>query len=398
MNREDFKMLNSDIIYFDNAATTFKPNCVVDSVVDYYTKYTSNAHRGDYDNSFKVDTLYEGVRSKVKNLISCEKDEEVVFTSGSTMGINMVVFGFMKYVLKPGDEVILSKAEHASNILPWLELSREIGIEIKYVSLNEDLTIDYDSLSNIINSNTKVISLAHITNTVGDIRDLDRIGKLCLDNNIYFVVDGAQGVPHRKVDVVRSNISFLVASAHKMMGPTGVGFLYGKYELLDKMKPLCYGGGMNNTFEGDGYAEYKSVPTRFEAGTQNIAGVIGMGSAIDYLLEFGYENIEKTELELRNYLIDKLEKVKNVKIYNKNSNSSIVLFNIDGVFAQDAALFLNHYHICVRAGNHCAKILKDELGIRNTCRISLYFYNTKEEIDKLVEVLNKSDQVFNVVI
>ena len=393
MNREDFEILNSDVIYFDNAATTFKPNCVVDSVVDYYTKYTSNAHRGDYDNSFKVDTLYEGVRGKVRNLISCCKDEEIVFTSGTTEGLNMVVFGFMKYVLKAGDEVILSKAEHASNILPWIELSHEIGIKIKYVSLNEDLSINYDSLCNMINSNTKVISIAHITNTVGDIRDLERIGELCLENNIYFVVDGAQGVPHRKIDVVKNNISFLAASAHKMMGPTGVGFLYGKYELLDKMKPLCYGGGMNNTFEGDGFVEYKSVPTRFEAGTQNIAGVIGMGSAIDYLLEVGYENIEKTELELRNYLIEKLESVKNINIYNKNSNSSIVLFNLEGVFAQDTALFLNHYHICVRAGNHCAKIIKKTTGVTNSIRISLYFYNTESEIDELVELLSNKDKI-----
>ena len=398
MNRDDFKMLNNELVYFDNAATTFKPNSVVDSINDYYTKYTSNAHRGDYDNSFKVDTLYEGVRSKIRNLISCERDEEVVFTSGTTMGINMVVFGFMKNVLKSGDEVLLTKSEHASNILPWIELSKEIGIKIKYVPLNDDLSFSVDNLKKMINSNTKVISIAHITNTVGDIRPLKEIGDICLLNNIYFVVDGAQGVPHRKINVKDYNISFLAASAHKMLGPTGVGFLYGKYDLLEKMRPLCYGGGMNNIFEEDGTVEYKSVPTKFEAGTQNIAGVIGMGKAIDYINNIGYENIEKHEVVLRKYLVDRLEEIKNIKIYNKNSDSSIILFNLDQVFAQDTALFLNHYHICVRAGNHCAKILKDELGIRNTCRISLYFYNTKEEIDKLIEVLKKSDQVFNVVI
>ena len=398
MNREDFAILNENFIYFDNSATTFKPKCVVDKIDEYYTKYTANAHRGDYDNSLKVDSMYEDVRDKVKMLISAKRSDEIIFTSGATMGLNMVAFGFMRNVLKKGDEVLLSKSEHASNVLPWIELSKEIGIVIKYIPLNSNLAIDISDVEKMITPKTKVISLAYVTNTVGDVRPLKEIGKLCNDKNIYFVVDGAQGVPHKKIDVCECNVSFLAFSAHKMLGPTGVGFLYGKYELLEKMKPLFYGGGMNNYFEVNGDVEYKSIPTRFEAGTPNIAGVIGMGEAIDYFMSIGYEKVNKYEKELKDYLLEKLEEIDNVNIYNKNSDSSIVIFNLDNAFAQDTSVYLNHYHICVRAGNHCAKMLKDELGIKNTCRISLYFYNTKEEIDKLIEVLRNSRQIFDVVI
>ena len=398
MNRDDFLILKNNLIYFDSGATTLKPNPVIDEVVNYYTKYTANAHRGDYDNSKLVDVMYEGVRDKVKDFINCNSSKEVIFTKGATESLNMIVFGFMKNVLKKGDEVLLTKIEHASNILPWLELEKEIGIVIKYIPLNKDLGIDIDDVRNFITSRTKVISIAHITNTIGDIRPINEIGKLCRSDNIYFVVDGAQSVPHIKTDVVLDNIDFLAFSGHKMLGPTGIGVLYGRYDLLDKLIPLNYGGGMNNYFMGNGNLEYKELPTRLEAGTPNIAGVIGLGKAIDYLLDIGFDKIHGHELELRDYLISKLEGISNVKIYNKNSKSGIVLFNLDNVFAQDTALYLNSFNICVRAGNHCAKILKDEIGIANTCRISLYLYNTKEEIDILINALLDSGNIFNVVI
>ena len=398
MNRDDFKILEDDFIFFDNCATTLKPNIVVDETVKYYTEYTSNAHRGDYDNSIKVDTLYEETRTKVRKLINAQSDSEIVFTSGATESLNLVVFGFMKYNLKKGDEVLLTKAEHASNVLPWLELANEKGIKVKYIPLNKDHKLDYDELVKMIGPKTKVISIAHVTNTIGDIRPVEKIGKLCKENNIYFVVDGAQSVPHFKVDVLKNNIDFLAFSAHKMLGPTGVGVLYGKYDLLNETRPINFGGGMNNIFESTGEVEYKSIPTRFEAGTPNIAGVIGFNRAIDYINSIGYDNIERQEKELRKYLIDNLKKIDNVILYNENSDTGIVLFNLKDIFPQDTSVYLNTYHICVRAGNHCAKILKDELGIRNTCRISLYFYNTKEEIDVLIEALKKSKNIFEVVI
>ena len=398
MNRDDFKILKDDFIFFDNCATTLKPNIVVDETVKYYTEYTSNAHRGDYDNSTKVDTLYEETRTKVRKLINAESDSEIVFTSGATESLNLVVFGFMKYNLKKGDEVLLTKAEHASNVLPWLELANEKGIKVKYIPLNKDHKLDYDELVKMIGPKTKVISIAHVTNTIGDIRPVEKIGKLCKENNIYFVVDGAQSIPHFKVDVLKNNIDFLAFSAHKMLGPTGVGVLYGKYDLLNETRPINFGGGMNNIFESTGEVEYKSIPTRFEAGTPNIAGVIGFNRAIDYINSIGYDAIERQEKELRKYLIDNLKKIDNVILYNENSDTGIVLFNLKDIFSQDTSVYLNTYHICVRAGNHCAKILKDELGIRNTCRISLYFYNTKEEIDVLIEALKKSKNIFDVVI
>ena len=215
MNREDFPMLKNGIIYFDNGATTFKPKSVIDKINSYYSLYTSNAHRGDYDISLIVDKNYEEVRSKVKNFINCNDAREIVFTSGATMSLNMVVFGFMKYALKAGDEVLITKSEHASNILPWLELEREIGIKVKYISLNEIYELDIEEVKRNITKNTKVISLAHVTNTIGDIRPVEEIGKLCQDNNIYFVLDGAQSVPHLKTDVQKINCDFLCFSGHK---------------------------------------------------------------------------------------------------------------------------------------------------------------------------------------
>ena len=398
MNRDDFPILKTGIIYFDNGATTLKPNSVVDSVTAYYTKYTANAHRGDYTNSLKVDEEYENVREKVKNFINASKTSEIIFTKGATESLNMIVFGFMKYNLKKGDEVLLTKAEHASNVLPWLELEKSLGIVVKYAPLNENHELTLDAVNRAITPKTKVISIAHVTNTIGDRRPIKEIGELCKKKGIYFVVDGAQSIPHLKTDVNELNIDFLAFSFHKMLGPTGVGVLYGKYDLLDMMHPLNFGGGMNNFFEADGSLEYKSLPTRLEAGTPNIAGVIGSGAALDYLNNIGMDKIESYLTDLRNYLVEGLSKIKNVNIYNKNSASTTVIFNLDNIFSQDTSIYLNSYNICVRAGNHCAKILKDEIGIRNTCRITLYLYNTKEEIDKLLDVLKDTKDIFKVVI
>lgn len=252
MNRDDFEMLKDDIIYFDNSATTLKPKPVLEAVSDYYTKYTSNAHRGDYKTSAKVDSLYEGTRAKVKDFINANSLKEIVFTSGATHSLNMITSCFFKKMLKKGDEVILTKTEHASNILPWMELEKELGIKIKYAPLDDDLKLQTEDLIKTITNKTKVVSIAHITNTIGDIRDLKNIGRLLKDKKIYFVVDAAQSAGHRKIDVQSMNIDFLAFSAHKMLGPTGIGVLYGKEKLLEKMDPMMYGGGMNTYFESDG--------------------------------------------------------------------------------------------------------------------------------------------------
>ena len=367
MNREDFPMLEQDIVYFDNGATTLKPKCVTDSIIKYMSEHTSNIHRGDYDAAVITNKLYDDTRNVVARFVNCDA-KEVIFTSGTTMSINQVVFGFMKKHLTKDDEVLLTRSEHASNVLPWIRLSEEIGFKIKYMELDSNYELTVDSVLKSITDNTKVISIAHVTNVIGDVRDVESIGKICKEKNIYFCVDGAQSVPHMKEDFRNSNIDFLSFSGHKMCGPTGVGVLVGKYNLLEEMEPLCYGGGMNNFFEADNSYELKNAPIKFEAGTPPIAEVIGLREAILYLESIGMDKIHEHEMKLKQYLIERLEKIDNIILYNKNSNSGIVSFNIDGVFAQDSSVFLNHYKIFVRSGNHCAKMLKDEIKIKNTVR------------------------------
>ena len=387
MNREDFLLLKQNIIYLDNGATSLKPKIIGQTISDYYNTYSANAHRGDYDLSLKVDSKYEETRFLVKNFINAKKTKEIIFTSGTTDSLNKVVFGFFKHYLKKNDEVLITRSEHASNILPWFELADELDIKINYIPLdNLELTLDNVKMS--ITDKTKVISIAHITNVVGDIRPIKEIIKYAHSKGILVIIDGAQSVAHMMVDVQDLDIDFLAFSAHKMLGPTGVGVLYGKEELLNNMHPIIFGGGMNASFQFEGTRKYNDIPTCFEAGTPNIAGVIGFGEAIKYLNKIGMDKINNYEQKLKEYAVSKLKKVKDIIIYNENTHSGIITFNIKGIFAQDLAIYLNKYNICVRAGNHCAKILNEDLGIKNTCRISLYFYNTKEEIDYLVKILS----------
>lgn len=398
MNRDAFPILNQDLIYLDNSATTLKPKCVVDKMVDYYTKYTSNIHRGDYHNAIKTNQEYDQVRTIVKNFIHARDEREIVYTSGTTESLNMIALGFFGELLKKGDEVLITKAEHASNVLPWLVLEKKKKIKVSYIPLDENHELTVDHVLNSITPETKVISIAHISNVVGDIRDIEKIGKICKEKGLYFVVDAAQSVSHIPVDVEKANVSFLAFSAHKMAGPTGVGILYGKKALLDKMEPLKYGGGMNQSFESDSSYTLKEAPIKLEAGTPPIASVIGLGEAIRFIESIGVSKIHEHEYKLKQYLIQELEKLPNIVLYNKNSKSGIVTFNIRGVFSQDTSIYLNHYNIAIRAGNHCAKILKDDLNINNTCRISIYLYNTKEEMDQVIEVLKNSKDIFKVVI
>jgi len=393
MHREDFPMLKQDIIYLDNGATSLKPQCVIDKMVDYYENYSANAHRGDYDISYKVDLEYENVRDLVKEFIGAKKKEEIVFTSGATDSLNLIVNGFFNNLLEAGDEILITKTEHASNVMPWFRVAGETGAIIKYIPLDDNHFVTLDNLKKVITPNTKVISLAHITNVVGDIRPIKEITKFAHENNIFVVVDGSQSVPHIKVDVENLDIDFLAFSAHKMLGPTGVGILYAKYELMNNIEPINLGGGMNESFDTPEKMVLKEIPTRLEAGTPNISGVIGLGEAIRYLNKLGMNQIEKKEKELRNYLIEKLIKIPHIDILNLEADSGIVAFNVDGIFSEDVAYYLNKYGICVRAGNHCAKLTKDVFGIANSLRVSLYFYNTESEIDNLVELLKDKDKI-----
>jgi len=394
MNREDFKILDNNIVYFDNGATTLKPKCVRDAILRYYDEYTANAHRGDYKLSAIVDSMYEGTRKKVKNFINAKENSEIVFTSGTTNSMNMIVFGFFKNYLKKDDEVLITLSEHASNIVPWFVLQKEIGIKVKYIDLDDKHEVTIDNVKNAITDKTKVISLAHITNVIGDERPIKEISKVAHDNNIILVVDAAQGIAHTKIDVQDLDIDFMAFSGHKMYGPTGTGILYGKFNLLDKVMPLNYGGGMNAIFTKDGYIELREIPTRLEGGTPNIEGVLGLGEAISYIESIGIKKINEYEKNLRRYLIDRLECLDFIEVYNKDNDSNIVAFNIKGVFAQDTAIYLDKYNICVRAGNHCAKMIDNVFNIGNTVRISLSFYNTREEIDLLINVLKNSSNIW----
>lgn len=383
--RKDFPMIqnNPDLVYLDSAATSLKPQCVIDAVVDFYTKHTSNVHRGDYRVAEINDKLYDGTRNLVAELIHCDKDE-VVYTHNVSHSLNQIAFG-LKPMLKKGDTVLITYAEHASNVLPWFALQKEIGINIEYIETDEEANITIDTFKKAMHEGVKVVSVAEVTNVLGSIQPIKEMCEIAHSYGAYMIVDGAQSVPHMKVDVKDLDVDFLGFSAHKMCGPSGVGILYGKKKLLDAMEPVFYGGDMNARFNKDGEMLLKDTPVKFEAGTPNIEGVIGTGAAIQYLLSIGLDNIHEYEKELRAYAIEKLSQLDNIEIINPNNLYGPIDFNAKGVFAQDAAGFLASKNIAVRSGNHCAKILHNIIHTDQSIRASLYFYNTKEEIDCFVE-------------
>ena len=394
MHRDDFCILGTNLIYFDNGATTLKPKVLAEATSDYYNFYSSNAHRGDYSISVKASEMYENVREKVKDFIGASKTSEIVFTNNATDGLNKAIFGYFRYHLKKGDEVLLTKSEHASNILPWQELALEIGISIKYIPLDENYNVTLDNVKKAVTEKTKVISIAHTTNVVGDVRPVREICQYAHQNNILVLLDGAQSAGHFKINLQEIDPDFFVFSAHKMCGPTGLGILYVK-DGLD-IKPIIFGGGMNVQFN-ENERIYKEMPDLLEAGTPNIAGVIGFGYVLDYLNKIGMDNIHAYECKLRDYLLKRLKEIPQIKVYKEKSASAIIAFNYENIFPQELAIYLDKYNICIRSGSHCAKMLKDELKIKNTCRISLYFYNTFEEIDYLINVLKNPNIIDEII-
>lgn len=388
----EFPMLNKSIIYFDNAATTFKPNRVINKIKEYYTEYNANSHRGDYDISFKVDDELDNTRNLVKEFINAKQKEEIIFTKNTTESLNQIAFSFFLNYLNDNDEIILSSSEHASNILPWMILSLKKDIKIKFIdSKNEKL--DINDIKKQITKNTKVISIAHITNVTGDKRDIKEIIKIAHKHNILVVVDAAQSIPHTKIDVQDLDVDFLAFSAHKMCGPTGVGILYAKYEHLRKMIPFTFGGGMNLSYDKNNLSLVE-IPYRFESGTQDLSNIIAFSETIKFINEIGIDNIERKVKYLRKYLVQELEKINYIKIYNKDNEGSIVIINMDNVLSGDLGLYLNTKGICVRSGKHCAKMGDNK---EDTVRISLYFYNTYEEIDILIQELKKKDEILKFV-
>lgn len=393
--RKDFPMLqnkdinNNPLIYLDNAATTFKPQVVIDKVVDYYNNLSTNAHRGDYDLSFTVSKQFDNVRNIVAKFINAESNE-IVFTSGASMSLNLVAYGFGRKILKKGDVILTTEAEHASSILPWFKTAEETGANVEYIPLDEDGRLSVEKLKSVISKKVKIVSFANVTNVLGFNAPTKELIEVAHSYGAYVVVDGAQGVPHLPTDVKADDIDFLAFSGHKLCGPTGVGVLYGKYKLLEQTDPFMMGGGSNARFDTCGNILLKQPPFKFEAGTPAIEAVLGMGAAIEYLMSIGINNIHSYEVELRKYVIKKMKEIDNLIIYNESADTGIITFNINGIFAQDAAGYLNQHGICLRAGNHCAKILMNVLGTNETLRASFYFYNTKEEIDKFIDVLENT--------
>ena len=389
--RKDFPMLDNvmmqghKLVYFDSAATSLKPTCVIKAMEEYYTSYTSNVHRGDYDLAALTDKNYEGTRKVVADFINC-KVSEVVFTSGTTAAINLVAFGYVLKYLDKDDEIIINEAEHASNILPWYEVAKRKEAKIVFAPLNDEGKVTLENIKKVVTSKTKFISIAYVSNVLGVANEVKEIIEFAHQNNIVVFVDAAQAAPHKKVDVKELDCDFLAFSAHKMCGPTGIGVLYGKYEMLDKTDSLLLGGGMNAKFDNCQNVLLKKPPYKFEGGTPAIAEVIGFKKAIEYLSDIGMDNIEQYEKELKQYAINKLNGLDNVIVYNANNDSGIITFNIKDVFCQDAGTFFNSKGIAVRSGHHCAKLLPNHLHVIGTVRASLYFYNTKEEIDEFVEV------------
>ena len=387
--RKDFPMYAKEglydglpLVYLDNAATTFKPYSVIQSQDRYYTDITANAHRGDYGLAHAVDVAFEGARKEIADFIHA-LPEEVCFTSGDTMGLNEVAYGIGR-TLSAGDEIVLSLEEHASNVLPWFNVAKMTGAVVRYAPLING-RITEESLKAVLSNKTKVVSFATVSNVLGYVLDVKSLAALAHSVGAIYVEDGAQSVPHRKTDVKESDVDFLVFSGHKMCAPLGIGVLYGKKERLKALRPLFYGGEMNARFHKDGSLSLSDIPWRFEAGTQNIAGAMGLARACQYLEGIGFDNIVEHERMLRKRAVDGLLSNGNCTIYNPDADTGIVTFNVNGVFAQDAAGYLGSKGVFVRSGQHCAKLLPEVLSCQATIRASFYLYNTMADVDALVE-------------
>ena len=394
MLSNNLKMQNKPLVYLDNCSTTFKPQCVIDAQMEYYTKYTSNSHRGDYDLLYQMDVKVDEARATIAKFINSEKNE-VVFTEGATSALNLVAYGYGLKFLQKGDEIIITEAEHSSNILPWFRVAKLTGAVVKYIPLTSDGKITADNLKKVISKKTKIVSVAQVGNVLGYTTDVKELGKVAHEFGAIMVVDGAQSVPHMRVDFKDLDADFLAFSAHKMCGPTGIGALVGKYNLLLEMDPFLCGGGMNSTFYKNGQVDYHLPPSKFEAGTQNLSAILGFKKAVEFIETVGVDAIHEHDRELIAYAKERLKDNENIIIYNKDSDNGILTFNVKGVFAQDEATLLNYKGIAVRSGEHCAKILVEYLTTRATCRMSTYLYTAKEDIDAFVDAVNEGGDILD---
>ncbi|CZA24752.1 cysteine desulfurase [Streptococcus suis] len=398
--RKEFSILDQvvndePLVYLDNAATTQKPQQVLDVLADYYQKDNANVHRGVHTLSERATTRYEAARQKVADFIQAKSSKEILFTRGTTTSLNWVA-QFAKEILQPDQEVIISVQEHHSNIIPWQQACQQTGAKLRYVTL-KDGELDMDHLRSLLSSKTKFVSLAHVSNVLGGVVPIGEIAELVHQVGAYLVVDGAQSVPHMGVNVQELDVDFYAFSGHKMLGPTGIGILYGKEELLNLMSPVEFGGEMID-FVYEQSATWKELPWKFEAGTPNIAGAIGLGAAIDYLTEIGMDAIQAHEAELVDYVFPKLQAIPGLTIYGSqdlSKRTGVIAFNLDDLHPHDVATALDYEGVAVRAGHHCAQPLLRYLQVPATVRASFYIYNTKSDCDKLVEAIIKTKEFFN---
>jgi len=395
--KKDFPILeNKEITYLDSGATTQKPIQVIEAVEEFYKNYNANPHRGAYSLSMEATEMYENTRTKIARFINAKHREEIIFSKNATESLNLIAYSYGLEKLQKGDEIVISIMEHHSNLVPWQKVAKTTGAKLNYMYINDEYELTDEEIESKITDKTKIVGITHVSNVLGTINNIEKIIKYAHKKGAVVVVDASQSIPHMKIDVQALDADFLVFSGHKMLAPLGLGVLYGKREILNDMTPFLMGGDMiEYVHEQD--TTYAPLPNKFEAGTQNVEGVIGLGAAIDYIEKIGYDKIQEIEAEVVGYAKQELAKLDFLKLYltpNNKNHSSVISFNIEGVHPHDVASILDNEGVCVRSGNHCAQPLLRYMGMDSTCRASFYFYNTKEDVDKLVDALKKAYKMF----
>ena len=396
--KNDFPILtNSNIAYLDSGATTQKPREVLNAITQYYETSNANPHRGAYKLSIKATEVYDKAREKVAKFINSESSKQIVFTRNATESLNLIAYSYGLNNLKKEDKIVISIMEHHSNLVPWQYVSKKTGAKLEYMYTNENGELTEKEIAEKITNGVKIVGITHVSNVLGTINPVKEIIKKAHEVGAIVVLDASQSVPHMKVDVRDLDADFLVFSGHKMLSPLGIGVLYGKKELLENMDPFLYGGDMiEYVYEQE--TSFAEIPTKFEAGTQNVEGAVGLAAAIDYLEKVGMDNVEKIEKELMKYALSELSKLNFVTVYGPKEiekHASVISFNVNGIHPHDVASILDSKNVCVRSGNHCAQPLLRYMGIDSTCRASFYIYNTKEDINRLIEALYKTKDMFS---
>ncbi|MBR0612469.1 MULTISPECIES: cysteine desulfurase [Bacillus] len=396
--REQFPILHQqvnghDLVYLDSAATSQKPRVVIDAMNEYYRSYNSNVHRGVHTLGTKATDAYEGAREKVRAFICASSVQEIIFTRGTTTALNTVAISYARANLKEGDEIVITHMEHHANIIPWQQAAKATGATLKYIPLQEDGTLSLEDVKQTITHQTKIVAVTHVSNVLGTINPIKEIAKIAHDHGAIIVVDGAQSTPHMQIDVQDLDCDFFAFSGHKMCGPTGIGVLYGKKDLLNNMEPAEFGGEMIDFV--DLYdSTWKELPWKFEAGTPIIAGAVGLGKAIDFLNDIGMEEVSRYEHQLATYALERFKELDGATVYGPQHRAGLVTFNLDDVHPHDASTVLDTEGVAIRAGHHCAQPLMKWLGVSATARASFYLYNTEEEIDQLIAALRKTKEYF----